>query len=81
VLEAVGWTGGALLALCGIPQAYKSYKQGSSIGISSLFIWAWFLGEVFTFIYILPIGSGALYLNYAVNVVATAVILFYHLRK
>lgn len=79
MLEAIGWIGGVLLAICGLPQAYRTYKCGRS-DLSSLFIWMWFLGELLTFIYILPFGSYALYLNYSVNLIATSVILFYHIR-
>lgn len=79
MLEAVGWIGGVLLAVCGIPQAIKTIRDGHC-DISHLFIWAWFLGEVLTLIYIMPTGSLPLYLNYSVNVIATSIILFYRLR-
>jgi len=79
MFEAIGWIGGTLLAVCGIPQAIKTIRDGKC-EVSHLFIWAWFLGEVLTLIYILPTGSIPLYLNYSVNVIATSIILFYRLR-
>jgi len=78
--ELIGLTGGALLALCGLPQAFKSYQDGHSDGISYLFIFSWFLGEVLCLYYILPFNSLPLYFNYGSNLLIAGVILWYRLR-
>jgi len=52
LIKTVGWLGSFCLAICGIPQAFKSYKQGHSKGVSSLFVWLWFIGESSYLIYI-----------------------------
>lgn len=76
----IGWIGSALLAFCGIPQAYKSYKEGHSNGISWIFISMWTLGEILTLVYILTEAfSWPLVLNYSVNCVACLIILYYKL--
>jgi len=49
----LGWIGSLLLAVCGLPQAVKSYREKNSDGISWGFITLWTLGEIFTLIYIL----------------------------
>lgn len=43
-MEIIGWLGGILLTFCGLPQAWKSYKDGHSYGINMYFIQMWFCG-------------------------------------
>jgi uncharacterized protein with PQ loop repeat len=66
-LTLIGYIGGILLAICGAPQAYLSYKQGHSDGISILFLLLWSFGEIFTLIYIIPKIDIPLLLNYTSN--------------
>jgi uncharacterized protein with PQ loop repeat len=54
MLENIGWLGSVLLAFCGLPQAIESYKTKSSEGLTWGFISMWFIGEICTFVYILP---------------------------
>lgn len=78
----IGWIGNLLLAVCGIPEAYLSYKRGHSRGISFSFLMLWFTGELFTLVYILnDIQSVPLVLNYAVNITAISTILRYKIRE
>jgi uncharacterized protein with PQ loop repeat len=76
-MELIGWIGSVMLALCAVPQAVQSYRQKHSHGISSLMIILWFVGEVFTTIYILPKDDYPLLLNYAVNILCIGVIGWY----
>jgi len=75
----LGWIGSVLCALCGLPQAYKCFRQGHSIGVSRAFIFMWLIGEV-CFI-IATWGSfgfiGWLMLNYFCNIFFIGVIIKY----
>jgi uncharacterized protein with PQ loop repeat len=73
-MSYVGWIGGILLAICGLPQAIMSYQQGHSNGISIWFLLLWTLGEVFTLIYIFPKLDGPLLFNYISNLIFLLVI-------
>ena len=75
----IGWLGSVLFALCGLPQAIKSYKEKHSNGLAWGFLLMWFFGEVFTFAYVLPKMDYPLLANYMVNFVFLAVIIFYKL--
>jgi len=74
----IAWIGNLLLAICALPQAYKSLKDGNSEGISMLFLIAWTLGEYFTLIHVLiDTSSAALALNYITNSILCTIILYY----
>lgn len=73
------WIGSILLALCGLPQAYRSYTDGHSRGISSTFLVMWGLGEILTFFYI--IGDLPLMINYGINIICISVIIKYKLKE
>ena len=79
--DIFGWLGCLCFALCGIPQAWKSYKDGHSFGLTYAFITMWLLGEVF---YIggalLKFGwIGWIMWNCLINMVAILVIAYYRL--
>ena len=76
-MEFFGWVGGFLLSVCGVPQAWKSYKDGNSKGISWSFIWMWFIGEIFLLIYVLPQLLYPLIINYLFNIFIASIILWY----
>jgi uncharacterized protein with PQ loop repeat len=50
--EYIGWIGSVFFAICALPQVIKTYKTKRVDDISALFLWLWFLGEVFTLWYI-----------------------------
>jgi|APGre2960657468_1045069.scaffolds.fasta_scaffold103533_2 uncharacterized protein with PQ loop repeat len=79
MLEYSGWIGSFLFALCGLPQAIQSYTDKHSDGLNWLFIIAWFFGEIFTLVYIIPKGDIPLIVNYSVNLVFVLVIAYYKL--
>jgi len=76
---SLGWLGGILLALCALPQAVASYKQGHSAGISITFLFMWGLGELLVLLYVWPSQDWPLIVNYAVNLVLIAIIARYRL--
>lgn len=76
-MEYIGWTGSIMLAICGLPQAWKSYREKHSHGISWGFLWLWFLGEIFTWIYILPKMDLPLLVNYSLNILFLMIITYY----
>jgi len=77
VIEISGWLGGFLLSICGIPQAYKSYKEGHSDGLDWFFFWLWFWGEVFLLIYVIPEGLLPLIINYSFNIFLPIIMIYY----
>ena len=76
-MEIIGWIGSALFALCGLPQAVQSTREGHSHGLSWLFLLMWFWGEIFTLCYVWPKMDYPLLANYFVNMVFVVIILFY----
>lgn len=80
MLEGIGWLGGILLAVCGAPQAYQSWKTGHSEGLSYAFLWMWFMGEVLVLIYVSPQYLWPLIVNYAFNIFLAGVILWYKFK-
>jgi len=48
----VGWIGSVLLTVCGLPQAIKVWRTKKANDLSMTFLTMWWLGEVFTFLYI-----------------------------
>lgn len=80
MFEVIGWLGSALFCLCGLPQAWHSYKNKNSHGVTWAFLWMWFFGEILTFIYVLPSMMLPLLLNYAINFLFLLVILWYKFR-
>ena len=77
LITLCGWLGTFCFAICGLPQAIKSYKDGHSDGISNGMIFLWMAGEVFTLIYVISGGLWPLILNYTVNIINVSVIIKY----
>jgi len=82
MLEYIGWIGGLLFAFCGLPQALKSFKDGHSNGISTLFLIMWLVGEILMQIYvILKHGFDMpLLVNYWVNTIFATIITYYKFK-
>ena len=83
MMTILGWVGSMLLAICAIPQAYKSLTERKTSGISSSFLWMWFIGEWFALIYVFNENySLPLIMNYVANIAFIAVIMwFYYFPK
>lgn len=76
-MEYIGWTGALLFAICGLPQAYQSWRDGHSRGLNWFFLLAWAGGEVLTVIYVWPKGDVPLLTNYFVNGIFLVIMLYY----
>jgi uncharacterized protein with PQ loop repeat len=80
IFEILGWLGSICLAICGLPQAWQSYKDKNSEGISWGFILLWAFGEVFALAYVYDKLDLPLLLNYTTNILILGVILYYKVR-
>jgi len=76
-IELCGWLGSMAFMVSAMPQAWKSYKDGHTEGITWLTTSLWFFGEVVSLIYVWPKGYLPLILNYGVQMIFTYVILHY----
>jgi uncharacterized protein with PQ loop repeat len=71
--EVVGWIGSLLFAVCALPQVIHTFKTRKTDDVNELFLWLWFLGEIFTFSYVVVDDIASknyhipLYFNYAFN--------------
>jgi uncharacterized protein with PQ loop repeat len=79
MLELTGWIGAILFAICALPQAIQSFKDGHSRGINNLFLLFWMLGGIITLVYVLFKHGLDLPLitNYVLNIVLISVIMKY----
>ncbi len=77
--DVLGWVGSIMFAVCGVPQAWQCIKNKNAYGINSLFIFLWFLGEVFYIISVLlKFGFVSwMMFNYILNIICILVIGFY----
>jgi len=73
-MDILGYIGSICLAICAVPQAYLSLKQGHSNGISLGFLFLWTIGEIFTLLYILPKADVPLLINYLSNLIFLSII-------
>ena len=77
--DLVGWIGSLMLAVCAVPQAYKSYKEGHSEGLSWGLLTLWGAGELLTLAYVLPKMDLPLIVNYLTNILLIGVMVKYKL--
>ena len=77
IFEILGWLGSICLGICGIPQAWQSFKDKHSHGISWGFVLLWAFGEIFALAYVYDKLDLPLLLNYSTNILILAVILYY----
>jgi uncharacterized protein with PQ loop repeat len=79
-MEFIGWIGAFTLALCGIPQAMRSYREGHANGVDGTFLVLWTVGEIASLAYVLSLGDLPLTVNYLANVGSCLVISYYKWR-
>jgi uncharacterized protein with PQ loop repeat len=77
LFEILGWLGSICLAICGIPQAWQSFKDKHSHGISWAFLLLWSFGELFALAYVYDKLDIPLLMNYATNMLILGVIIYY----
>jgi len=80
MIETIGWIGSICFALCGAPQAWLSYKQGHSVGVTWSLLILWLIGEICSIIYVVPKGHIPLIVNYLANLVFVAIVLYYKIK-
>jgi uncharacterized protein with PQ loop repeat len=80
IFEILGWLGSICLAICGIPQAWQSFKDKHSHGISWGFVLLWAFGEMFALAYVYDKLDLPLLLNYATNILILGVILYFKIN-
>lgn len=80
-METIGWIGSILFAICGLPQAIQSIRDGHSRGLNWSFLLCWLFGEILTMVYIFPKGDWPLIFNYSLNLVFLGIILRYKLTE
>lgn len=74
----IGWVGAVLLSVCALPQAVVCLRTGKSTGLSPIFLWMWFLGEVLSCLYIVGwLWSAPLVFNYGLNILLIGIMLKY----
>ena len=56
LLNLIGWLGSLLFALCAVPQCIKAWNSNSMDDFSWIFLFMWFFGEIFSFIYVFGIN-------------------------
>lgn len=77
MIDFLGWVGSLAFAVCAIPQAIQSLKDGHTNGLNWGYLGLWTLGEVCMLIYILPKGDIPLLINYLGNGVCLSIMLWF----
>jgi len=80
IQEIIGWIGSIAFAVCALPQVWDSYKKGHSKGLTWGFYILWVIGEIFTFLYVLPMGKAPMILNYGLNLIFLGIIGYYKVK-
>ena len=73
-----GWVGSALLLVCSSPQAYQSWKQGHSRGLSPYMLWMWISGMLIQGVYFAAIGAWPAVISHSFNIVVASTITSYY---
>lgn len=64
----IGWLGSFFLAICALPQVYKTYKTRDVSSISFSMLWTWVLGCMFALAFGLHKGvHAAIITSYIIN--------------
>jgi uncharacterized protein with PQ loop repeat len=77
ITDHFGWIGQMMLLVCSVPQAYMSWKNGNSDGLSKLMIWLWGGGMFFSIFYFISISSIPAIINYCFNMAVWSIIAWY----
>jgi uncharacterized protein with PQ loop repeat len=80
IWDLLGWLGSILLASCGIPQAWKSFKEKNSDGMAWGFLLLWGFGEIFCLGYVYDKLDLPLLTNYAINILIVGVMFYYKIN-
>ena len=79
-MELIGYIGGLLLTICGIPEVIRTVKDNKChLGWSMLVLWT--LGEFFMVAYAFYLGNGPLIMNYVFNFFVVGIMLYYKIKN
>lgn len=79
-MDSIGWIGNLMLAFCGMPQAYRSFKMKNSDGLEWSFLLLWTFGLFFAFCYALTKNDVLpLLFNYFVSILFNLIIIYFKL--
>jgi uncharacterized protein with PQ loop repeat len=76
-MNSIGWLGSFFLAICAFPQAWMSWKQGHSQGISKSLLFLWGGGEILTLLYVSNRLDWPLVFNYTANIFSISIIIWF----
>ena len=82
-MNVVGWLGAAMLAMCGLPQAWRVYRTGQTRDLSWWFLGLWAGGEACCLTYVLHdnIVSGSMQWPLLANYGACIAVVLYLLAR
>jgi len=75
-MEVINWVANGALAVCGVPLAYKAWKE-KGIEINAAFLSLWTIGELGVVAYVISKQEWALTMNYVCNIICIMVVWFY----
>jgi len=78
-MELIGYLGAFFLAVCALPEVVRTVKT-KKCHLGHGILCTWFIGEVLTLIYVIPTGGLPLILNYTINAIMIAIMLYYKYR-
>jgi hypothetical protein len=79
-MEILGYLGAIFLGVCAFPEMIRTIKDGRC-HLGWPFLMMWYLGEVFMFIYIIPLRDMPLFFNYAFNILILSVMVVYKIKQ
>lgn len=84
MIDILGFIGSISLTCCAVPQAWKSYKDGHSDGISKSSACLWLLGLALLVPYVFikyQFSEPWLLMNYSFNLISISIIFKYRFWK
>lgn len=78
-METIGYIGGILLGVCGIPEVIRSIKD-KRCHLGWPFLLLWFLGEIFMEIYAIELWDFPLIFNYTFNLFLVGIMLYIKIK-
>ena len=78
-MQTIGYLGGVLLAICGIPEVIRTIKD-RRCHLGWPFLLLWFFGEVFMEIYAIGLWDFPLLFNYTFNLILVGIMLYYKIK-
>ncbi len=78
-MQTIGYVGGILLGVCGIPEVIRSIKD-KRCHLGWPFLLLWFLGEIFMEIYAIELWDFPLIFNYTFNLFLVGIMLYIKIK-